>query len=91
MNAVVQPLGGTTVVMEKSHKASWTAAAVYASLQLLATAWIPVSRDGYRALRRFARLWPHARWAIEGATGSWPAASASAHSSSRVHTLFMQW
>ena len=28
-----------------------------------------VSRDGYRALRRFAHRWPHARWAIEGAAG----------------------
>jgi transposase len=30
---------------------------------------VPVSRDGYRALRRFAHRWPHARWAIEGAAG----------------------
>jgi hypothetical protein len=58
MPMVVRSLGSSTVVMEKSHKASWTAAAVYASLPLLATAWIPVSRDGYRALRRFARLRP---------------------------------
>lgn len=51
------------------HKGSWTAAAVDASLQPLATVRVPVSRDGYRALRRFARRWPHAQWAIEGAGG----------------------
>ena len=34
------------------HKASWTAAAVDGSLQPLATVRVPVSRDGYRALRR---------------------------------------
>ena len=36
------------------HKASWTAAAVDASLQPLANIRVPVSREGYRALRRFA-------------------------------------
>jgi hypothetical protein len=45
-----------------THKASWTAAAVDASLQPLATVRVPVSRDGYRALRRFARRWPNASW-----------------------------
>jgi hypothetical protein len=40
------------------HKASWTAAAVDASLQPLATIRVPVSREGYRSLRRFARRWP---------------------------------
>jgi hypothetical protein len=40
------------------HKASWTAAAVDGSLQLLATIRVPVSREGYRALRGFARRWP---------------------------------
>lgn len=39
------------------------------SLQLLATIRVPVSDSGYRALRRFARCWPQARWAIEGASG----------------------
>ena len=29
----------------------------------------PVSREGYRQLRRFAARWPDAIWAIEGATG----------------------
>lgn len=51
------------------HKASWTAAAVDASLQPLDTIRVPVSGSGYRALRRFARRWPQARWAIEGAAG----------------------
>jgi transposase len=51
------------------HKASWTAAAVDASLQSLATIRVPVSRAGYRSLRRFAARWPGARWAIEGAAG----------------------
>jgi transposase len=51
------------------HKRSWTAAAVDARLQPLATVRVPVSRDGYRTLLRFARRWPHTTWAIEGATG----------------------
>jgi transposase len=51
------------------HKASWTAAAVDASLQPLDIIRVPVSDSGYRALRRFARRWPQARWAIEGAAG----------------------
>jgi transposase len=51
------------------HKASWTAAAVDASLQPLDTIRVPVSDSGYRASRRFARRWPQARWAIEGAAG----------------------
>jgi hypothetical protein len=42
---------------------------VDASLQPLASIRVPVSRDGYRALRRFARQWPIAGWAIEGAGG----------------------
>ncbi len=50
------------------HKGSWTAAAVDASLQPLGTLRVPVSRDGYRALRRFARRWPRTAWAIEGPT-----------------------
>ena len=51
------------------HKASWTAVAVDNRLQPLATIRIEVNRDGYRKLRRFAGRWPHAAWAIEGATG----------------------
>jgi transposase len=57
------------VIAVDPHKASWTAAAVDAALQPLATIRVPVSRDGYRALRRFARRWPNAGWAIEGAAG----------------------
>jgi hypothetical protein len=30
---------------------------------------VPVGRDGYRALRRFARYWAHLRFAIEGQPG----------------------
>ena len=51
------------------HKASWTAAAVGPGLQPLATIRVPVSRQGYRDLRRFAARWPAAEWAIEGASG----------------------
>ncbi|WP_205623048.1 IS110 family transposase, partial [Sciscionella marina] len=51
------------------HKASWTAAVVDAKLHPLATLRVPVSRDGYRQLRRFARRWPGVWWAIEGVTG----------------------
>ncbi len=57
------------VIAVDPHKSSWTAAAVDASLQPLATVRVPVSRDGYQALRRFAHRWPHVRWAIEGAAG----------------------
>ncbi|HME74101.1 MAG TPA: IS110 family transposase [Mycobacterium sp.] len=51
------------------HKASWTAAAVDASLQPLEIIRVPVSREGYRELRRFAQRWTNSRWAIEGAAG----------------------
>lgn len=57
------------VIAIDPHKASWTAAAVDRSLQPLATVRVAVSREGYRTLRRFARQWPHADWAIEGAAG----------------------
>jgi transposase len=57
------------VIAVDPHKASWTAAAVDASLQPLASIRVPVSRDGYQALRRFARQWVNAGWAIEGAGG----------------------
>jgi transposase len=59
----------SVVIAVDPHKASWTAAAVDASSQPLATIRMPVSRDGYRALRRFARRWPDSTWAIEGASG----------------------
>lgn len=51
------------------HKASCTAAAVGPSLQPLAIIRVPVSRTGYRDLRKFAAQWPDATWAIEGAGG----------------------
>jgi transposase len=51
------------------HKASWTAAAVDASLQVIDTIRVSVSDQGYRSLRQFARRWHDTAWAIEGATG----------------------
>jgi transposase len=57
------------VIAVDPHKASWTAVAVDARLQPLGTVRVPVSKAGYRQLRRFARDWPQARWAIEGARG----------------------
>ena len=51
------------------HKASWTAAAVNSALQPVATIRVPVSRAGYRTLRKFAAQWPAATWAIEGVSG----------------------
>jgi transposase len=57
------------VIAVDPHKASWTGAAVDSSLRTLATIRVPVSREGYRDLRRFARRWPGAVWAIEGACG----------------------
>jgi transposase len=57
------------VIAVDPHKASWTAAAVTASLQPVATLRVPVSPAGYRQLRRFADRWPQASWAIEGAGG----------------------
>ena len=50
--AVTRISGDRVVVAVDPHKASWTAAAVDGSLQPLATVRVPVSRDGYRALRR---------------------------------------
>jgi transposase len=58
------------VIAVDPHKTSWTAAVVSAgTLQPVAGLRVGVSREGYRQLRRFARRWPGARWAIEGATG----------------------
>jgi len=58
------------VIAVDPHKASWTAAAVVAGdLKPLGTVRAPVNRDGYRALQRFAKRWPGAVWAIEGAGG----------------------
>jgi transposase len=60
------------VIAVDPHKASWTAAAVTASLQPVATLRVPVSAVGYQQLRRFAGRWPQASWAIEGAGGLVP-------------------
>jgi transposase len=57
------------VIAVDPHKASWTAAVVDASLQPVATIRVPVTRAGYRELRRFGGRWPKAEWAIEGAAG----------------------
>jgi transposase len=38
-------------------------------LQPLASIRVPVSREGYRALRRFARRWADIARAVEGASG----------------------
>ncbi|TDB88854.1 hypothetical protein E1264_10175 [Actinomadura sp. KC216] len=35
----------------------------------MGTVRVPVSKVGYRQLRRFAAAWPQATWAIEGARG----------------------
>ena len=63
------PPSDRVVIAIDPHKASWTASAVNATLQPLDTLRVPVNRDGYRRLRRFARRWPGASWAIEGASG----------------------
>jgi len=56
--AVTRKSDDRVVVAVDPHKASWTAAAVDGSLQPLATVRVPVSRDGYRALRRSAPAGP---------------------------------
>lgn len=63
------PSEPNVVIAVDPHKASWTAAAVDAGLAPVATLRVPVSRQGYRQLRRFAGRWPQASWAIEGAAG----------------------
>lgn len=57
------------VIAVDPHKASWTAVAVDARLQPVGAVRVPVSTAGYRQLQAFARAWPHARWAVEGARG----------------------
>ncbi len=69
MSMAIQSGKDKVVIAVDPHKASWTASAVDSSLQPLASVRVPVSRDGYQALRRFARQWPTAGWAIEGAAG----------------------
>jgi transposase len=64
---VAQP--DRVVIAVDPHKASWTAAAIGQAAQALAAIRVPVSQQGYRDLRQFARRWPGATWAIEGASG----------------------
>jgi hypothetical protein len=45
-----EPLSDRVVIAVDPHKASWTAAAVDAALQPLATVRVAANRDGYRAL-----------------------------------------
>jgi hypothetical protein len=51
------------------HKASHTAAALDDQGQLLGQQRIPVTLEGYQALRAWAERWPHRCWAVEGAHG----------------------
>ena len=67
--SVISKAPDSVVIAIDPHKASWTAAAVDASSQPVATIRVPVSRGGYRALLQFASRWPDPTWAIEGATG----------------------
>ena len=64
-----QPLSDRVVIAVDPHKASWTAAALDASLQPLDVIRVPVSPQGYRQLRGFAQRWNDPGWAIEGAAG----------------------
>ena len=52
------------VIAVDPHKASWTAAAVDASLQPLDIIRVPVSREGHR--RCAARRWTNLGWAVDG-------------------------
>jgi transposase len=60
MTAVTRPTTTTTstttvMIAVDPHKASWTAAAFDASLQVIDTIRVSVSDQGYRSLRQFAR------------------------------------
>ena len=59
----------TTIIGIDPHKESWTAVAVDPRGQRLAALRAPVTRAGYRQLRRFADRYPEPVWAIEGAYG----------------------
>lgn len=69
MSSAARSVSKRVVIAVDPHKASWTAAAVDESLRSVSTIRVPVSRSGYRELRRFARRWRDAEWAIEGAAG----------------------
>ncbi|AMM22727.1 transposase (plasmid) [Frondihabitans sp. PAMC 28766] len=58
-----------TIIGIDPHKESWTAVAVDPRGQRLAALRAPVTRTGYRQLRRFADRYPEPVWAIEGAYG----------------------
>ena len=58
-----------TIIGIDPHKESWTAVAVDPRGQRLAALRAPVTRAGYRQLRRFADRYPEPVWAIEGAYG----------------------
>ena len=51
------------------HKHSSTTAALDRSGRVLGVARFPATRDGYRALRLWARRWPARSFAVEGASG----------------------
>jgi transposase len=51
------------------HKRSSTTAAVDGTGRVLQVARFPATRDGYQALRQWARRWPARSFAIEGASG----------------------
>lgn len=64
------------------HKASWTAVAVDRSHRPLGSIRVEATQVGYRRLRAFARRWPEAVWAIEGARGLGVALTARLHAES---------
>jgi hypothetical protein len=67
--SAISKITDRVVIAIDPYKASWTAAVVDASSQPVAIIRVPVRRDGYRALRRFADRWPDPTWAVEGASG----------------------
>jgi transposase len=57
------------VIAVDPHKGSWAAVVVDSRHRVLGEIQVAASRYGYRELRRFAKAWPEARWAIEGVRG----------------------
>jgi hypothetical protein len=57
------------VIAIDPHKASWAAVGVDSYLQPLGAGRAAVGKAGYQQLRKFARRWPEAIWAIEGVAG----------------------
>jgi IS30 family transposase len=66
------------VIAIDPHTASWSAAVVDTRHRRLGEQGVPASREGYRELRRFARRWPYACWAIEDVQGPGSAAGSTA-------------